>query len=473
MRKIILPFAVICLLIASSSFAENESFNNASSVYASLKGIAPEDMNRFYVQDSSSFPIIASDIAAFLRGEHTRSDFSPVESFVSDQNEILTGKLLLNLATGAPLYGKLAFTECSEVTMIREGQELNLNTNYNLHGFVTSDAPITSITVTITHSEPKGTIYPYKGEITFTPEENITCWDISKRPRNERKGLNDLINPCGLRVGTQTLAIHATSVAEKEPVELLRVTYNVTAEPWLQLRQDNFSDNYSYVVDFFGNDTSKYIFKYKWRSGSRKIILDPQWRDKNLIEDEWGRIHKDAVPYFNKARFYLKSTYFRVHGTDLRGKNRDSGVLLLNDLVFKNSGTCIARFTQSQKYVSHHSLGTVVDLNTNLSVNSQWIRNKPIIYDAVKNHLIYNGIKKSNDIIYHDFSFNGDYKNSIKEIPPSCVNYLLYELAFYRAGFKWGFYFDTSDAMHFTLTESKLEYFENGPYALRKVYSYE
>ena len=46
------------------------------------------------------------------------------------------------------------------------------------------------------------------------------------------------------------------------------------------------------------------------------------------------------------------------------------------------------------------------------------------------------------------------------------------ELAFYRASFRWGFYFDTSDAMHFTLTESSMEDFTDDPYALRKVYTY-
>ena len=73
---------------------------------------------------------------------------------------------------------------------------------------------------------------------------------------------------------------------------------------------------------------------------------------------------------------------------------------------------------------------------------------------------------------YYDFTYTGGYRNAVKEVPPEIVNYLLYELAFYRAGFRWGFYFDSSDAMHFTLTESRREYFEEGAYALRKVYEY-
>ena len=135
--------------------------------------------------------------------------------------------------------------------------------------------------------------------------------------------------------------------------------------------------------------------------------------------------------------------------------------------------TSFARFVSSRKYVSHHSLGTVVDLNTNLSVNSQRNKNKYLIYDAVANHLTYNGIQTGEDgVRYYDFTYDGSYRGAPEDMPPAIVNYLLYELAFYRAGFRWGFYFDTADPMHYTLTESQYEYFEEGPFALRKVYEY-
>ena len=53
------------------------------------------------------------------------------------------------------------------------------------------------------------------------------------------------------------------------------------------------------------------------------------------------------------------------------------------------------------------------------------------------------------------------------------MNYFLYELAFYRAGFAWGFYYPhTCDAMHFTLTELSPSLFTDGPYAMRKVFTY-
>ena len=51
------------------------------------------------------------------------------------------------------------------------------------------------------------------------------------------------------------------------------------------------------------------------------------------------------------------------------------------------------------------------------------------------------------------------------------VNYLLYELAFYRAGFLWAHYYrSTSDAMHFTLSEFVTGTHDDG--GLRKVFDY-
>ena len=61
----------------------------------------------------------------------------------------------------------------------------------------------------------------------------------------------------------------------------------------------------------------------------------------------------------------------------------------------------------------------------------------------------------------------------MKRVPEPLMNYLLYELAFYRAGFSWGLYYPhTCDAMHFSLSELSPSYFEEGPYAMRKVFSY-
>lgn len=463
---------ILFLTVFSFSLADAPTAVTPVPVYAAVKEIAQSEMDRFFSPSSLEEPVLSMDCARLLRTGSFDDKYLSAVEFVEFSDSI--PKALLYLASGSPLYGHVRYTECAEVPMLQEGQQISLNSNYNLHGYITSDDPITSVSITITHSEPRGTLYPVNATLIFKPEDNIRCYDLNKAPQGQKKGLNGLINPAGYRAGIQTLTLAATTLHHPDSVELLHVTYEVVFDRWLKLRQDCFSDNYSKVVDFFGEDTSNYLFTYKWRGGgSRKIVIDDDWRTNNLVTDEWGRVHKKAVPYFEKARSYMKTSYFRVHGTDLRGKERDSNVLPLTDLFMKNDGTCITRFTQSQKYISHHTLGTVIDVNTNLSVNSQWVRNKPIIYNAVKNHLIYNGIKTAeNGIRYYDYTFDGDYKNAVKDVPPACVNYLLYELAFYRAGFRWGFYFDTSDAMHFTLTESDPSLFENGPYALRKVFEY-
>ena len=76
-------------------------------------------------------------------------------------------------------------------------------------------------------------------------------------------------------------------------------------------------------------------------------------------------------------------------------------------------------------------------------------------------------------MLYYDYTYTGDsllwvYRN----IPETVINYLLYELAFYRAGFQWGHYYvSTSDGMHFTLTDN-IRISHDGNSGLRKVYEY-
>ena len=59
-----------------------------------------------------------------------------------------------------------------------------------------------------------------------------------------------------------------------------------------------------------------------------------------------------------------------------------------------------------------------------------------------------------------------------QNVPETVINYLLYELAFYRAGFQWGhYYISTSDGMHFTLTDN-IRISHDGNDGLRKVFEY-
>lgn len=473
-RLLILSIAAMLLFCACPiSYAETEDSDETESVnpfaFVPLAIDVAISRDAFLSASKIDGGCTAADCAAFLRGEASSALVDTVKSTLLTPSQENMERALLRLAAGFPLYGGLSFTPCPEVPMIKDGMEIELDTNYNLHGIITSDAPITNVTATITHGERNGSLYPCVQSVSFTPEENITCYDINEEPRDEDKGLNEMLDLGGLRHGEQTIVITATTVEQTEPVELIRATYNVVAEGWFQLRPDNFSDNYNQTLEFFSNDPSRFMFEYRWRDG-RKIAMKHVFRSVYLVDDEWGSVHQDAVPYFEKARAYINSEYLRVQSAD---GAHDTGVIPLSELVITNNGTNIARFIQSKKYVSHHSLGTVVDLNADIRPNKQRAFNKDLIYDAVKNHLTYNGIMTAEDgTQYYDYTYDGIYKNAVKEIPPEILNYLLYELAFYRASFRWGFYFDTSDAMHFTLTESSMEDFTDDPYALRKVYTY-
>jgi len=468
----LIVISVFLLFCAVPSAFADENTDDSSAAAVSVAPLALDvAINRESFLDASKIEggCTAADCAAFLRDEASPLLVDTVSSALLNPSQENLERALLRLAAGFPVYGALSFTECSEVPMITDGTVMELDTNYNLHGIITSDSPITNVTATITHGTHNGSLYPCVKSVVFSPEENITCYDINEAPRDEKEGLNEMLDLGGLRHGEQTLVITATTVEEPEPVELIRATYQVVSKGWFQLRPDNFSDNYAQTLEFFSNDPSRFMFEYRWRSG-RKIAMKNSFRSVYLVDDEWGSVHRDAVPYFNQAREYIASTYVRVQSAD---GAHDTGVIPLQELVITNNGTCIARFIQSKKYVSHHSFGTVVDLNADIRPNKQRWYNKDLIYDAVKNHLTYNGIMTSDDgIQYYDYTYDGAYKNAVKEVPPEILNYLLYELAFYRASFRWGFYFDTSDAMHFTLTESSMSAFTDDPYALRKVYTY-
>ena len=101
------------------------------------------------------------------------------------------------------------------------------------------------------------------------------------------------------------------------------------------------------------------------------------------------------------------------------------------------------------------------------------LSNREKIYHEVHDNLTYNGIVEVKGKQCYDFTYTGSASKGLKGVPEPLMNYLLYELAFYRAGFSWGLYYPhTSDAMHFSLSELSPSYFTEGQYALRKVFTY-
>jgi len=239
------------------------------------------------------------------------------------------------------------------------------------------------------------------------------------------------------------------------------------------LTQNKFDDNYLDAVEFFGENTDAFLFPYYVGDG-RGIGTDPVWRDAHIVPSSLGRVNVFAVPNFETADHYLKNTYIRVNLTNLRtGQTVDGVTILLDELVDKYCAY-VPRFQSNLEYLSHHTLGTAIDVNDNMFPNLNIPRNHDLIGGEVRNHLVYNGIKTDeNGMKYYDFTYDGTYPAKYKRIPKSIVNYLVYELAFFRAGFEWGFYYETTcDAMHFMLTENDRNRHMHTDIGLRKVYEY-
>ena len=80
--------------------------------------------NAFLTVDGLSDGCSAADCAAFLRGE---CDAALVQTVAAATESDATDRIatsLLNLSIGRPVYGRLAFTECSEVPMMTDGYVL-------------------------------------------------------------------------------------------------------------------------------------------------------------------------------------------------------------------------------------------------------------------------------------------------------------------------------------------------------------
>ena len=185
-------------------------------------------------------------------------------------------------------------------------------------------------------------------------------------------------------------------------------------------------------------------------------------------------MHSDAVPYFEAANHYLENTYVCVTIINPRTGNTTEGrVTLLKDLMEKET-TYVPRFQSNLEYVSHHTLGTAIDVNDNMYPNFNILSNHDLVGSEVKQHLVYNGIKTAEDgRQYYDFTYDGSYSAKYQRVPKTIINYLLYELAFFRAGFQWGYYYETAcDGMHFMLTENDINRHMHTDIGLRKVYEY-
>lgn len=368
-----------------------------------------------------------------------------------------------------PTPAPLLFTASEDLPLPDGNTEIHKGRFFWVDGAVTAPRPIVSVKAQIVDSKGKTV---QEAEKTFAPAEDVReYWLLDLTFSKEIDCISENLKFQSLSVGSYTLRILATEEGGEEQL-LAAGGFKVNNDAWLQLLPNNLRNNYSTALAFFGSP-ERFLFRFRLQSGSNSITVDPQWLKEYQAEavclngKKWT-VHVDAVPYFEQACRYMETTYIHISG-----KNFDTGVLPLSAVMAKMDGTMVKRFVGNGEFISHHSLGTAVDINAHYDSHKNRPENKMKIYQEVTENLTYNGIVTIGDKPCYDFTYTGSARREVRNVPEPLMNYLLYELAFYRAGFSWGVYYPhTSDAMHFTLTELSPELFTDGPYAMRKVFTY-
>lgn len=339
---------------------------------------------------------------------------------------------------------------------------------FTIDGTVRSLAPLTRLRAEIKNSRGK---VAFSAEQTFSKADNVTEYRLNDPTYSPRIDcFSEKLLFQNLPAGTFTLNLFATD-ANNNTVELCSAKFKVTSKKWVRLLPNNLRDSYVTALRFFGSP-KRFLFRYRFRSGTRLITVESKWQKKYLtritgVHGKRWRCHVDAAPYFKKATRYIETSYVRVHGSDF-----DTGAVRLADLLTFN-GSTVLRYISSLQFISHHSFGTAIDINAYSPTFRNQLSNREIIFRESGENLTYNGFTEAEGRMCYDFTYTGAAKGGPHQVPEPLWNYLLYELGFFRAGFSWGFYYPHAcDGMHFTLTELSPSYFENGPYALRKIYEY-
>ena len=367
----------------------------------------------------------------------------------------------------------LTFDESADDPLPAPSARLAFGRGYKLCGQVQSNYPLTSVSLEINCAYSEDPRYPYVQQVTFDPANMVYAYPLDDVLTREGVSLDSLAQFAALDVGIHTLRIYATSLGQPIPEKLFETTFYILSDQWNTIKKSDFSNSsYQTALNFF-KEKDAFLYRYQWVD-ARYVVADPDWESNYIVSydclpgrEPW-RIHKTALPFYQAASFCLNNVHVRVSGT-----NGDSGVLLLRDLIDTYNGSYCSRFTSSQKSISHHAFGTATDLNGGMGANDNLKENIALINDEVRNYLTYNGIKTENGVSYYDYTYTG---NSLlwvfQTIPETVINYILYELAFYRAGFQWGHYYvSTSDGMHFTLTDN-IRISHDGNDGLRKVFDY-
>ena len=366
-----------------------------------------------------------------------------------------------------PDRGAITFTESENFPMPGADGPLPKGHPFSIDGVVKSRAPLLCVKATVKNSRGKTVL---RAEQTFAEDENVTEYRLlDPTYSDEIECFSEKLRFERLAAGSYTLKLTAED-AKARRVTLCTASFRVTADKWVRLLPNNLRNNYTDALRFFGSP-ERFLFRYRFAKG-RKITVDSAWNKQYAasakgVDGKRWRCHRDAVPYFEQAARLIENTYIRVRGT-----NGDTGAVRLAAIMTFN-GLMVQRYVSSLEYISHHSFGTAVDVNAYTPSHRNVPENREKIFREVTEHLTYNGLKRVGSRICYDFTYTGDAESGPKNVPEPLLNYLLYELAFFRAGFSWGLYYPhTCDGMHFSLSELSPDLFENSPYAMRKVFVY-
>ena len=335
-------------------------------------------------------------------------------------------------------------------------------------GTVVSEAPLIRVSVMV--SDGAGTVL-LSAEAEPDPATEAATrfplWD--KTYPFEDESLSARTDFASLKPGDYVFTLKAANDAAKEVI-LYTSPFTVTPVSALHtLIPNDLRGTYPAARALLGDDA----LPFTYRTGTyRQIQIDNSWVSRNITSvntpfgGEW-RVNRAAVASFEQAIRYMRTTYIHVGG------KWDSGILRLNRLVQSYAGPYIPRQEENSPFLSPHVLGLAVDLNQNIGPNIAAPDNWAVFCREISENLIYNGIQTKNGYSYYDFTYVGNWGQAYERVPTIVQNYLLYELAFYRAGFFWGVYYDhTCDASHFGLGEYDPSVHSDSPLALRKVFEY-
>ncbi len=368
----------------------------------------------------------------------------------------------------APSDGAILLLPEDGLPLPSEAHALTEKRGFVFGGTVVSEAPLTRVSAFV--SDQAGQVL-LSAEAEPDPEDEsatrFPLWDYTFPFEDE--SLSAQMDFSALKPGKYRFTLTAASDPAGETV-LYSAPFTVERTTALHtLIPNDLRNTWPAAEAYLG----KGVLPFTYRTGTYgQIQVDRSWVSRNIVEistpfgNPW-RVNKAAAAPFKKALNYLRTTYIHVGG------KWDSGILRLSRLVGSYSGPYIARQEEDSPFLSPHVLGLAVDLNGSIGLNEAVPDNWATFCKEISENLIYNGIQEKKGYRYYDFTYIGSWGTAYERVPTIIQNYLLYELAFYRAGFFWGVYYDhTCDAKHFGLGEFDPEIHSDSPLALRKVFAY-